>query len=103
MANREMSSMRAARGCRHHVLELAGAHSTSPMGLGGISSDSTARGFASLVINGNYSASYAVIQGKASTKWVCLLKGKDRMLGTAVPWAGTCLQPSPPSTALFAT
>lgn len=46
----------------------AGAHSTSPMGSGGISSDSTARGFAPLVINGNYSASYAVIQGKAPTK-----------------------------------
>lgn len=46
----------------------AGAHSTSPMGSGG-SSDSVARGFASLVINGDYSASYAVIQGKAPTKW----------------------------------
>lgn len=46
----------------------AGACSTSPMGSGGISSDSTARGFAPLVINGNYSASYAVIQGNAQTK-----------------------------------
>lgn len=43
----------------------AGARSTSPMGSGGISSDSTARGFAPVVINGNYSASYAVIQGNA--------------------------------------